>query len=201
MGSGQARVLFALARPPVLGVHTAGPLHIAPDLADASAAFQVWRTGIIAERLPIMLNLVSARDPGLAPENGATVTATLGAVPYRLFDGGWTHEKRELLRRRALDAAESISPGFGDRVVAAEVITPVDMEEQLGVTEGDLAGGEIAGDQFFGAPWEQPALPRTPVEGLYLAGSHLAAGAFATCAAGSAAAEALIADHRQGRLK
>ena len=80
-----------------------------------------------------------------------------------------------------------------------EVVAPPDIEDALGATDGDLHGGEIAGDQMLGeGPWPDRALPRTPIAGLYLAGSHLTAGAFATCAAGASAAHALLADRARG---
>jgi phytoene dehydrogenase-like protein len=202
MAGATARVLFALSRPPAFAEPEAqdGPIHVAPSLGALNAAFQDWRLGVVAERLPIVLNVVSAHDASLAPPSCAVVTATLGAVPFRPFDGAWTHEKRELLRLRALEAAESVSPGFTDLVVGSDVVAPPDIEDALGATDADLAGGEIAGDQMLGmGPWDEPALPRTPIAGLYLAGSHLTAGAFATCAAGASAARALLADRAKGR--
>jgi phytoene dehydrogenase-like protein len=202
MAGSTARVLFALSRPPEFVAREAedGPIHVAPSLGVLNAAYQDWRLGVVAERLPVVLNVVSAHDTSLAPADGAVVTATLGAVPFRPFDGAWTHEKRELLRKRALDAAESVSPGFAECVVGSDVVAPPDIEDALGATDADLAGGEIAGDQMLGmGPWDEPALPRTPIAGLYLAGSHLTAGAFATCAAGASAARALLADRARGR--
>ncbi|HUO92921.1 MAG TPA: FAD-dependent oxidoreductase [Rhizomicrobium sp.] len=195
-----ARVLFALDRlPPNAGDET---FHAAPSLTRRSEASQAWRSGILAEHLPVTLNVLTARDPELAPPSCAVVAATLSATPFRLFDGAWTREKREHLRRRALDAAELVWPGFGDTVVGAEVVAPPDIEDALGATDGDLNGGEIAADQMLGGePWSAEALPRTPIAGLYLAGSYLTAGAFATCAAGAAAAKTLLADHARGRLR
>ena len=197
MAGQTARVLFALSRP----LEADGPIHVAPSLPEQSKAHQAWRSGVVADHLPVTLNVVSSRDPDMAPPSSAVVTATLRAIPFRPFDGAWTHEKRELLRRRAQDALESVWPGIGDSVVAAEVVVPPDIEDALGATDGDLTGGEIAGDQMLGlGPWADQALPRTPIKGLYLAGSHLTAGAFATCVAGAAAAEALIADRARGRF-
>ena len=194
-----ARVLFAVERIGDLDLPE-GPLHIAPSLEALSAASQAWRNGVVAETLPITLAVPSRHEPALAPYGSATVTATLGAVPFRLFDGAWTHEKRELLRRRTLGAVEAVIPGFSDRVLGSEVVAPPDIEDALGATDGDLLGGEIAGDQMLGTgPWAKPALPRTPIAGLYLAGSNLTASAFATCAAGAAAAHALIADRGRSR--
>jgi phytoene dehydrogenase-like protein len=199
-----ARVLFALDSAPEFAVAVRGavPIHVAPDLGQIAQTYYAWRAGILADRPPVTLRVVSSGDPLLAPQSGAVVTATLSGIPHRLFDGGWTHEKREALRTRALDAAEQVSPGFASRVVGCEVIAPSDIEDALGATEGDLDGGEIASDQMMGfAPWDKPAMPRTPVAGLYLAGSNLTASAFATCVAGAAAARALLADLAQGRFK
>jgi phytoene dehydrogenase-like protein len=195
MASSTARVLFALERT----LSEDGPIHVAPDLSRMSEAFQAWRAGVLAEHLPVTFNAVSSREPSLAPPSCSVVTATFGAIPFRLFDGAWTFEKRELLRRRALEALDLVWPGARASVVAAEVVAPPDIEDALGATDGDLNGGEIAGDQMLGAGvWSdlgpEHGLPRTPVDGLYLAGSNLTAGAFATCAAGAAAAHALLAD-------
>jgi phytoene dehydrogenase-like protein len=199
MAGGAARVLFALDRPLQIPVPACAELHVAPCLDRMTEAYQSWRAGVVAEHLPVTLRFVSDGDPGLAPPGAAVVTATLGAVPFRLFDGGWTHEKRALLRERAIAAAESVLPGFAARVVAAEIVAPPDIEDALGATDGDLLGGEIAADQMpIDGLWPDHTAPRTPIAGLYLAGSHLSVGAIATCAAGASAARALIADRARG---
>jgi phytoene dehydrogenase-like protein len=141
--------------------------------------------------------MVSATDPSLAPIGSATMTVTLGAIPFRLFDGAWTHEKRDTLRARALAAAESVLPGVSASVLAAEVVAPPDIESTLGATDGDLWGGEIASDQMLDF---RPG-PRNEMTGLYLGGPSSAAGPLGTCAAGMAAARALLADLKAGRLK
>jgi phytoene dehydrogenase-like protein len=115
-----------------------------------------------------------------------------------LFDGAWTREKRDALRKQALAALETALPGAGAHVLAAELIAPPDIEEALGATDGDLAGGELAADQLSG-PWPEHPFPRSPLKGLYLAGSWLAMSG--TCAAGAAAARTVSADLAAGRLK
>lgn len=192
MGGGTARVLFALEEAPG---DTREPVASGFDAANLSAAYAAWRAGLIPDAPPIVLRLVSASDPSLAPKGAATLTATLGCIPFRLFDGAWTREKRDSLRERALAAAERTFPGL--RVAACEIIAPPDIEEALGATEGDLWGGEIAADQMLDL---RPG-PRTDIAGLYLAGPSSAAGPLATCASGVAAARAVLADLKAGRLK
>jgi phytoene dehydrogenase-like protein len=148
-----------------------------------------------------MLRLISAVDPSLAPDGAATLTVTLGAIPHTPFDGAWTHEKRDKLRDCALAAAEAVWPGIAKRVLGSELIVPPDMEHMLGVSGGDLSGGELAADQMLGLrPFADCRGTRTPVEGLYLAGPSSALGPLATCTAGVAAARAVIADLAAGRL-
>ncbi|MDE2111601.1 MAG: NAD(P)/FAD-dependent oxidoreductase [Alphaproteobacteria bacterium] len=202
---GVARLLLALDAPPSppAGTDAAvlrGPIYGASDALEE--AYRAWRRGAVPERPPMALRVVSAVDPSLAPDGAACMTVTLGAIPHAPFDGAWTHDKRDRLRDSALAALETILPGTAKHVTAAELIVPPDIENLLGVTAGDLAGGEIAADQMLGfRPFADCAGMRTPVEGLYLAGSSSALGPLTTCASGFAAARALLADFAAGRLR
>ncbi|HEY5348071.1 MAG TPA: FAD-dependent oxidoreductase, partial [Rhizomicrobium sp.] len=182
MTGSTARLLLALEKPPRLD---AAPLILDPAPAASLAA---WRDAAIPEQPPLMLRLVTTSDPALAPPGAGIVTVTLGCIPHRLFDGPWTEGKRDLLRSRVLAMME---PTLGAlRPLAAKLIVPPDIEETLGLTDGDLDGGEIAPDQMLNF---RPG-PRTPLAGFYLAGPSSMAGPLATCAGGWVAARALLAD-------
>jgi len=202
-----ARLLVALGAPPDPPAGTdpfalRGPIAVAPDAEALEAAYRAWRGAAVPERPPAVLRLVSAVDPSLAPEGAACLTVTLGAIPHLPFDGAWTHEKRDKLRQAALAAVETVFPGASTRVLGAELIVPPDVENMLGVTGGDLSGGELAADQMLGfRPFAACRGTRTPVNGLYLAGSSSTLGPLATCASGVAAACAVMADFAAGRLK
>ncbi|MEI9988902.1 MAG: FAD-dependent oxidoreductase [Rhizomicrobium sp.] len=194
-----ARLLVALGERPDAAPR--GALHVMPDISRLVEAHAAWRGGVLAEHLPITLRFCSASDPALAPIGAATMTATVGCVPFTPFDGAWTHEKRDLLAQRIFAAIEEVLPGIRKNVLGFELLVPPDLEEALSATAGDLAGGEIAPDQMFAfRPGFARGGPRTPVDGLYLAGPSSAAGPLATGTAGAIAAEALIADLRAGRL-
>jgi phytoene dehydrogenase-like protein len=195
-------LLLALDAPPALGADFAqGPIHVAPNTDTFVKAHAAWRTASLPERLPLTLRLVSAADPRLAPQGRAVMTATVGCIPHQLFDSAWTNEKRGTLRKRILAAIEEVLPGTATRILGAELILPPELEDALGVTAGDLDGGEIAPDQTFG--WRGFAgCPggRTPIRGLYLGGRSSPAGPLGTCAAGIVAARAVMADLRGGRF-
>ena len=182
MAGATARLLLALRRP----LRRETPLFLAGD-ADARAAF---RHGAVPQTPPLLLDPVSRRDPSLAPEGAATATVTLGAIPYRLFDGGWTQEKRTALAAHALARIEKALPGTLANLTAVKIIAPPDMESALAATAGDLDGGVLAPDQMLAL---RPG-PRTALPGFYLGGRSAQAGPLGTGAAGFAAAAALMAD-------
>jgi len=100
----------------------------------------------------VTLRVPSFADPRFAPIGKAVMTATLSAVPARLFTGGWTDRDREKLVALALAAAERVMPGVAGLVLAHHIVTGLDIEKALGVTDGDLEGGELAPDQALGFP-------------------------------------------------
>ncbi|HEY5338055.1 MAG TPA: hypothetical protein VIJ85_07635, partial [Rhizomicrobium sp.] len=205
MAGSTARLLFALDGLPQMpssddGAMFRGPLYIAPDAAVFVDAYTAWRAGTIPEKPPVTLRFPSVTNVALCPLGATVMTATVGCVPVRLFDGSWTREKRDVLRDRVLGVCESVLPGISGRVLAVETIVPPDVEESLGLTDGDLWGGEIAADQMMDL---RPGLggPRTPIHGVYLAGPSSAAGPLGTCASGVIAASAIATDMKSGRLK
>ena len=194
-----ARLLVALDAPPDLPAGAkASPLGV----SRAARGHAAWRGGRVSAGLPMTLRMVSADDPRLAPRGKAVLTATLGCIPRQLFDGAWSHEKRAALREQALALIESLLPGTLAHVLAADLIVPPDIEEALGVTEGDLDGGEVAPDQMFAFRGfaDHPG-GRTPLAGLYLGGRSAPAGTFGSCVAGFAAARAAMADLGAGYVK
>jgi phytoene dehydrogenase-like protein len=195
---GTARLLLALEAPPVVKDPDMlrRPIALAASFGEAVRA---WAGGMIPERPPSVLRLVTAVDPFLAPEGAAILTVTLSAIPHVPFDGPWTADKKILLQARALKQVEEVFPGTLDRIATAALIVPPDIESELGCTEGDLCGGALSPSQMLSfRPFPECAGTRTPVKGLYLAGPSSALGPLATCASGVAAARAVMADLRRG---
>ncbi len=183
MTGSTARLLLALNRPLKRQV----PLFLPAD----SKARSAFRRGAIPAVPSLMLDPVSRRDTSLAPPGQATATVTLGAIPYRLFDGGWTEERRAALAGRALLRIERELPGTIASLKSVKIIVPPDIEGALGVSNGALDGGALTPDQMLS--WRPE--PRTALPGFYLGGRSAQAGPLGTGAAGFAAAAALMADN------
>lgn len=201
--AGQAgRVLFALDAPPNFAPSretpdaAAGPIHVVSSMKALTLAHEQWRAGRLADEPLVTLRLPAFADPRLAPIGKAVMTATVSAVPSRM-SGGWEEARRERLAAIALGAAERAIPGVASLVLAQQVIVGADLEQELGATEGDLDGGDLAADQVLdsrplpGVAWRDG---RTPIASLFLAGRSSAASPFLLGASGSRAAHAILAD-------
>lgn len=202
-----ARVLFALDAPPTFSFAretpdaVRGPVHVVSSLEVLSQAHNSWRAGALPEQPQVTLRVPSLADPRLAPAGKAVMTATLGSIPSHLFDGPWTQDKRALLVIAALAAAELAVPGVSNRVLASQTIVASDIEMSLGLSDGDLDGGELTPDQALSfRPWQGVEGGRTAVTGFYLAGPSAAPSPFLLGASGQHAALTLLADLKNGRL-
>jgi phytoene dehydrogenase-like protein len=93
------------------------------------------------------------------------------SAPYRLAKGGWP-EEREALGKTVARVIEDYAPGFTNSILHRQILTPLDLEEVFGLTEGHIHHAEMALDQiFFMRPVAGWARYRTPIEDLYLCGS------------------------------
>ena len=86
-------------------------------------------------------------------------------------------------------------PGFSDLVLHREVVTPQDIEDLIGLSEGNIFAGELFKSQIFldrPAPgWNQY---RTPIEGYYQCGSGTHPGGCVSGGPGRLAAQQVLAD-------
>jgi phytoene dehydrogenase-like protein len=99
------------------------------------------------------------------------MSAWMQYAPYHLKGGPWG-EQREVLGDVVANVVEQYAPGFKDSILQRQTLTPFDLEQTFGLTEGHIYHGEIALDQiFFMRPVPGWARYRTPIQNLYLCGS------------------------------
>jgi phytoene dehydrogenase-like protein len=120
-------------------------------------------------------------------------------APYHLREGGW-NELRGELEDLVLKTLEEVAPGVSGLVRGRQVLTPLDLERDYGLTEGHPLHAEPGLDQFFAwRPLWGWARYRMPVPGLYLCGAGAHPGGGVTGAPGANAAREILADLRPGR--
>jgi len=114
------------------------------------------------------------REQGDAPPGCVSLSVMVGYTPYDLR-GGWTEEARKALLDRVIARIDEVVPGIKSRILASELLTPVDIEERYGATEGQILHAEPALDQMLAMrPTLASARHATPVSGLYFCGSGAA---------------------------
>ena len=176
-----------------------GIMEVNQPLAEMDRAQAEARAGRPGRDPHIELCVPTVHDPSLAPPGHHVVTIDVNSQPYTLAEGSWD-ELREEAADRAIDKLEGFFPGLKASILHREVLTPLDLERQLGITGGHALHGEMSFDQLFTLrPVRGWADYRTPIDGLYLCGAGTHPGGGVTGANGRNAAREAHAGHRRGR--
>jgi phytoene dehydrogenase-like protein len=209
-GSGSFRMNVALSELPDFsclpgkeaGEHHGAGIVIAPSLAYMDRAFidakaHGWSRAPVIEML-----IPSTLDGGLAPEGRHVASLFCQHVAPELpagFPGGssWDDHK-ERVADLMIETVDTYAPNFKRSVLARQVLSPLDLERELGLVGGDIFHGRLTLDQLF---WARPVLGhadyRAPIPGLYMCGSGTHPGGGVTGAPGHNAAREILRDARR----
>ena len=192
-----AKLHLALDGPPRFagldGEQRGQRLVIAPDLQAVERAFNSAKYGEYSPQPVMEISVPTVHDDTLAPPGRHVLSANVQWAPYDL-KAGWD-KARDGFLETCLDTLETYAPGLREQVSASELLTPVDLEAEFGMTGGHWHHVELALDSFFMLrPVPGAAQYRTPVDGLFLcgAGSHPGGGVMGC--AGRNAARAVLGD-------
>jgi phytoene dehydrogenase-like protein len=167
-------------------------LVIAPSLAYLERAFNHSKYGEYSPEPALEITLPSIHDPQLAPPGRHVLSAIVQYAPYALA-GGWDGERQRFLAI-VLDRLEAHAPGLKASILAAELLTPCDIEAQFRIVGGHWHHTELALDQFFMLrPVAGAAQYAPPVDGLYLCGAGCHPGGGVMGVAGRNAARQVLA--------
>jgi phytoene dehydrogenase-like protein len=158
-----------------------GTLVVAPTLKYLEQAFDASKYGGISERP--YLEVTTA---------GPVVSVHYQFASYALRRGDW-HDQRATLETRAIDTLASCAPALRDSIRGVQSVTPLDLEQDFGLTEGDLNHGQLILDQIlFMRPMPGWSDHRTPVDGLFLCGGGVHGGGGISGASGRNAARVVL---------
>ncbi|MGH7710768.1 MAG: phytoene desaturase family protein, partial [Gemmatimonadaceae bacterium] len=172
MRGATAKVNLAIDAPlPVADDLMGGTFVVAPSMQYLEKAFDSAKHGHVAGNPFLEIRLSDAQGPD-GPPASRGVSVLVQWAPYHLQNATWDNAARDALADNVLRTIERVIPGFTSRVVHRQVLSPLDIEQRYGASEGSLTHGELALDQIlFMRP--VPAISRyrsNAIEGLYLCG-------------------------------
>jgi len=178
------------------GPHLAGAISISPSLDYIEQAYDDAKYGDFSRRPYMDIILPSILDPGMAPPGKHVMSIFVQYAPYHLREGTWP-EKREAFGDAVIDTLSEYAPNLKDIILYRQVVTPWDLEQEFGLTEGNIFQGELTLDQlFFLRPVPGWAKYRTPIKNLYMCGSCTHPGGGVMAASGRLAALEILQDGR-----
>jgi phytoene dehydrogenase-like protein len=204
--SGTVKINLAVDRLPVFsshpefdpGVH-GGTIVLAESLDDIEFAFQDAAAGRPATVPFADICIPSVFDDSLAPAGHHVVSLFTQWVPHTYADDP-DEAATEAYADRVIGRVDAVAPGFADSVLHRQVIGPRQMQEEYGLIGGNIFHGELTlGQMFHARPAAGYADLRTPVRGLYQAGSATHGGGGVTGIPGRNVVRQVLADRRAAR--
>jgi phytoene dehydrogenase-like protein len=168
-----------------------GRIHIGNEIDYLERAFDESKYGNFSRQPYLQATIPSLTDPTLAPEGKHVMSVYMQYAPYKL-KGDWETE-RNALGQTVVQSLAQYAPNLPELILTHQIITPRDLEENYGLTGGQIFHGELALDQFFTMrPLLDWARYRTPIQNLYLCGSGTHPGAGLTGGSGANAAREIL---------
>lgn len=173
-----------------------GRIHLGPEIDYLERAFDHAKYGEFSSEPWLDASIPSILDPQLAPPGAHVMSIYTHFAPYALRGTTWD-AAREPLRDAVMRTLARYAPGIEAQVIAAQVITPAELERDYGFAGGHIFHGELALDQLLTMrPLLGYARYRGPIEGLYLCGAGTHPGGFLTGGSGRNAAREIARDLR-----
>jgi phytoene dehydrogenase-like protein len=153
------------------GRHLRGAISISPSIEYMERAYDQAKYGEYSRRPYIDVVIPSLTDPSVAPPGKHVLSCFVQYAPYKLKEGNWDAQ-REAFGDAVIDTLAEHAPNIKKIIIGRQVLTPLDIEKQIGLTEGNIFQGELSLEQlFFLRPVAGWARYRTPIRGLYMCGS------------------------------
>jgi phytoene dehydrogenase-like protein len=183
-----------LACMPGGGAHLRGAISISPSVDYIERAYDEAKYGDFSHRPYIDAIIPSMIDPDMAPPGKHVMSCFVQYAPYQLRSGSW-EERREAFGDAVVDTLAEYIPNLKDIILHRQVLTPLDIEQATGLTQGNIFQGELSLSQlFFLRPAPGYAQYRTPIRNYYQCGSGTHPGGGISGAPGRLAALEVIKD-------
>jgi phytoene dehydrogenase-like protein len=174
------------------GPHLRGAISISPGVDYMERAYDQAKYGEFSRRPYIDMVIPTLSDPSLAPPGKHILSCFVQYAPYTLAGGTWD-EQRDAFGETVVETLEEHAPNIRHLIEQRQVLTPLDLEREFGLTEGNIFHGELTLDQlFFLRPVPGWARYSTPIGGLWMGGSATHPGGGVMGAPGRLAARRIL---------
>ena len=182
---------------PGQGPHLSGAISISPSIDYIERAYDDAKYGDYSHRPYLDIIIPSMLDPSMAPPGKHVMSIFVQYAPYHLEKGTWP-ERREEFGDNVIETLSEYAPNMKDIILHRQVVTPWDLEQEFGLTEGNIFQGELTLDQlFFLRPIPGWAKYRTPIKNLYMCGACTHPGGGVMAASGRLSALEILKDWRK----
>jgi phytoene dehydrogenase-like protein len=179
------------------GPHLRGAISISPSIDYMEQAYDDAKYGQFSRRPYMDIVIPSLTDPSVAPSGKHVMSCFVQYAPYHLKDAVWDDRQRDAFGDAVINAIAEYAPNIKDIILHRQVLTPLDIEREFGLTEGNIFQGELTLEQlFFLRPVPGWAQYSTPIDRLYMCGSATHPGGGIMGAPGKNAAERILKTSR-----
>jgi phytoene dehydrogenase-like protein len=179
------------------GAHLRGAMSISPSVEYMERAYDDAKYGNFSRRPYIDMVIPSLTDPSVAPPGKHVMSCFVQYAPYKLRPGLNWDDQKEAFGNNVIDTISEYAPNIKNIIIGKQVVTPLDLEREFGLSEGNIFQGELSLEQlFFLRPVPGWAQFRTPVKNLYMCGSATHPGGGIMGANGRLAALEILKDHK-----
>jgi len=154
------------------GAHLRGAISVSPSVDYMERAYDEAKYGMFSHRPYIDMVIPSLTDPSVAPPGKHVMSCFVQYAPYKLKPGLNWDELKEDFGNTVIDTVAEHAPNLKNIILHKQVVTPLDLERDFGLSEGNIFQGELSLEQlFFLRPAPGWARFRTPIKNLYMCGS------------------------------
>jgi phytoene dehydrogenase-like protein len=169
--------------------------HFIDSMERMERAYDDWKNGTWSKDPYLDCLIPTQMDPTMAPPGKHMMTIFVQYCPPKVDGKDWTDEQRDAFGETVINQISEYSPDFKDLILHAEIRTPREIENEVGLTEGNIFQGELTMDQLlFNRPFPGYAQYRGPVKGMYMSGSGTHPGGGVMGAPGANSAREILKD-------
>ena len=179
------------------GAHLRGAISVSPSVEHMERAYDDAKYGNFSRRPYIDMVIPSLTDPSVAPPGKHVLSCFVQYAPYKLRPGLHWDDQREAFGNNVIETVAEYAPNLKNIILHKQFITPLDLERDFGLSEGNIFQGELSLEQlFFLRPVPGWAQFRTPIKNLYMCGSATHPGGGIMGAPGRLAALEILKDSK-----